>query len=156
MKVHVQRTVHANLSRVFALFTSADAYAAAHAGTCRSLTYRADSKTTATTEEEWLYGGRTFRIRHRVSVIPPNLVLLDTIGGIGTGAQERVRVKPVSGGTRVRYEVTFSLPGLLGPVLEPLVAIRVRSLVEKLANEDVLAIERRSRTADGKTSRYEN
>lgn len=152
MRVRVQRTVQAAPRHVFALFADADAYAIAHAGRCRSLTYRADSKTTATTEEVWLYGLRTYRIRHRVRLIPPNRVVLDTIEGIGTGAQESVRLEPVLGGTRVRYEVRFSLSGPLRPVLEPLVAMRVRSLIEKLADEDVLAIERRSRKTGGFTT----
>lgn len=145
MRVRIQRTIHADPSHVFDLFADAKAYAAAHASRCRSLTYRADSRTTATTQEEWLYRGRTYRIRHRVRLIPKKEVTLDTIDGIGRGARERVRLEAVPAGCRVRYEVQFSVPGALGPILEPLVAVRLRSVIESLADEDVLVIERRGR-----------
>lgn len=145
MRVRVQRIIHADPSHVFALFADANAYAAAHASRCRSLTYRADSRTTATTREEWLYGGRIYRIRHRVRLIPEKEVKLDTIDGIGRGARERVRLEAVPGGCRVRYEVEFSLPGTLGPILEPIVAVRLRAVIESLADEDVVAIEQRGR-----------
>lgn len=141
MRVRVQRTVHADPVRAYAHFSNPRAYAKAHASQCRSLTYRADSRTTATTREIWLYAGHAFRLRHRVRLIPPKRVELDTIDGLGQGARERVQLERAPLGTRVRYELTFSLPGDRDGILERVIAPRVRALVAGLADEDVLAIE---------------
>lgn len=142
MRVEVERSVGTAAPLVFAFFSSPDAYAAAHRDHCRSLTFAERSRNSAVVDEEWFYGGRTYRVRHRVRLLPPRHVVLDTIAGIGTGARERISIDPEPPGCRIRYQVTYSLPGPFRTTLEALLARQVRSIVEALADADVRALER--------------
>lgn len=142
MRVEVERSVRRGSTIVFAFFSNPDAYVAAHRDHCRSLTFHERSRSSAVVEEEWWYAGRTYRIRHRVRVVPPRHVILDTVAGVGTGARERISIEPVPPGTRIRYEVTYTLPGPFRTTLEALLVPRVRSIVEDLADADVRALER--------------
>lgn len=141
MRVQVTRIVRAPRDRVLAYFTSPQAYAKAHAPNCLSNEILSSSGREVISQEEWQFGGRKVRFKHRIRLFIPDRLELEIIEGDGLGTFEKITFETVPEGTRIVYESDFRVRGLVGMLVSVIGRKQVRRMLELMADQDMHAIE---------------